>query len=882
MTEVMAPGRLYHPDDHVVMVVDIEDCPVADVPLTEIYDIENSVLIDSYLSVLKTYIVQQLEDTIWLDDQSTTPLFDAGFAIFYQKADGAVQSLRKPALQRLIDQTIRNRPNVSDPVRVEILIRFQIPISKLPRQSRSPPTIPSVVGGRNDDESDRRESQAGVSGIQSSAPHDDSALGTNQNQTDAGLQFVGPPLLDDVTDPSVVPAERTSTAGTNFRGIPVDVPDVAPRTPRPRFDDDGMSHPEQMSRTAYHAPTEPRGPRGRLAFHANDGGTPRTQFTHASGRSTNSHAPLTYGAESFEDYMRQFMSSEVKYKDFRKTIVQKYDSSRQDSFIPWYKLFCATCLQWGLWCPPYESVEQDNVYGSWWLLLPASVRAQDTFMSSLLYGVLSQESVFPAGSKEHSAVQGCAANAGYDAIYSLLRLHHPRLQVAIHTVNEIPRQRRAEQFSSYLRRLQDFLARERIAGRNYSEYEALDLSVRNLASEWRAEFRRLVERDRRTGRTEDTLPFHLTMSQLATTFVQYSIEIGRDVTAPPPTNSRDRYSASTPLVRRIETAPSPVDAIIGTTDSLGEQEMDLLVRAMSQNQANSATCLGCRQTGHTLLDCNRFVDYIVAESLAQRHPQLKHQVAAAHSQFRSRLNMRNADGRPPVAGAHTVRSLVAHSTAPPNIHEDETTSSSYPDSGSSQPTADDDDEPRDGYQLNALRGSSRNHLTTSTSASSTPAFGLVTCPSPPPYRSSSLFVATPSPIHCLRISLWSILKVSYSVDCLRHTTPVPSPSSPTLITVPWRVLPVTPRSFSRTARCPIPVPRFASSTPVVTIIALMVSVSFAFRHTAPRLCPMFPPITSTPLPLVVSSCAHITPLPFPVSSSVIVPSPNNSPPTATV
>ncbi len=42
----MAPGRLYHPDYHVVMEVDIEDCPVADVPLTEIYDIENSTLID--------------------------------------------------------------------------------------------------------------------------------------------------------------------------------------------------------------------------------------------------------------------------------------------------------------------------------------------------------------------------------------------------------------------------------------------------------------------------------------------------------------------------------------------------------------------------------------------------------------------------------------------------------------------------------------------------------------------------------------------------------------------------------------------------------------------------------------------------------------------
>jgi hypothetical protein len=31
-----------------------------------------------YLTVLKTYIVQQIQDTIWLDDQATTPLFDAG------------------------------------------------------------------------------------------------------------------------------------------------------------------------------------------------------------------------------------------------------------------------------------------------------------------------------------------------------------------------------------------------------------------------------------------------------------------------------------------------------------------------------------------------------------------------------------------------------------------------------------------------------------------------------------------------------------------------------------------------------------------------------------------------------------------------------------
>jgi hypothetical protein len=45
---------------------------VADVPLTEIFDTANLALLDDYIPVLKLYIVQQLEDTIWLDNQLTS------------------------------------------------------------------------------------------------------------------------------------------------------------------------------------------------------------------------------------------------------------------------------------------------------------------------------------------------------------------------------------------------------------------------------------------------------------------------------------------------------------------------------------------------------------------------------------------------------------------------------------------------------------------------------------------------------------------------------------------------------------------------------------------------------------------------------------------
>ncbi|KAI2512050.1 hypothetical protein MHU86_2338 [Fragilaria crotonensis] len=86
-----------HEDDFVILTVDIDDCPIAELPLTEIYDVSTSLLKDDYLDTLRKYITQQLEDTAWLEDQSVSPLFDAGFATFHRRANGDILSLRKPA-----------------------------------------------------------------------------------------------------------------------------------------------------------------------------------------------------------------------------------------------------------------------------------------------------------------------------------------------------------------------------------------------------------------------------------------------------------------------------------------------------------------------------------------------------------------------------------------------------------------------------------------------------------------------------------------------------------------------------------------------------------------------------------------------------------------
>ena len=141
--------ELHHPDDFVVVTVDIEDCPLAELPLAEIFDVTTSTLNIDYLVTLREYITQQLEDTSWLDDQSMTPLFDAGFATFFRKPNGDIVSMRKPALQRLIAQTLRDRTDNLSPISIPIFIRFLIPDNTRPTRVivGVGTTVPSVIGG---------------------------------------------------------------------------------------------------------------------------------------------------------------------------------------------------------------------------------------------------------------------------------------------------------------------------------------------------------------------------------------------------------------------------------------------------------------------------------------------------------------------------------------------------------------------------------------------------------------------------------------------------------------------------------------------------------------------------------------------------------------
>jgi hypothetical protein len=111
-------------------------------------------------------------------------------------------------------------------------------------------------------------------------------------------------------------------------------------------------------------------------------------------------AKVTFGAELYEEYMCQFMFGEVKFKDFRKANIPKFELSQNDTFVHWFTLFCSTCLQWDCGAHHSRSPRIRILFSVWWTWLSVSVRQKDALMSGLINTALNQESTFASGSRE--------------------------------------------------------------------------------------------------------------------------------------------------------------------------------------------------------------------------------------------------------------------------------------------------------------------------------------------------------------------------------------------------------------------------------------------------------------------------------------------------
>lgn len=141
-----APRELNHPDDFVILTVDVADSPIAEVRLSEIYNVETSTMNNDYLLIFQAYIDLQLENTHELSNQSRSRLLVSRFIPLHCRENGDLLSLRKPALERLIQQTIRSRVDAFNPISVSIRIQFKTPGWCIPKHAHgSPQSHPNIL-----------------------------------------------------------------------------------------------------------------------------------------------------------------------------------------------------------------------------------------------------------------------------------------------------------------------------------------------------------------------------------------------------------------------------------------------------------------------------------------------------------------------------------------------------------------------------------------------------------------------------------------------------------------------------------------------------------------------------------------------------------------
>jgi len=105
---------------------------MAEIPLTEVFDVPTRTLLDNYHDVICDSVLQQLQDTTWLSEDLIPSLTDSGFGMYHARDRNHVILLQKPALQRLINQRLKDRSRPSDFVHVPVLIRFLMPAIDIP------------------------------------------------------------------------------------------------------------------------------------------------------------------------------------------------------------------------------------------------------------------------------------------------------------------------------------------------------------------------------------------------------------------------------------------------------------------------------------------------------------------------------------------------------------------------------------------------------------------------------------------------------------------------------------------------------------------------------------------------------------------------------
>jgi hypothetical protein len=226
----------------------------------------------------------------------------------------------------------------------------------------------------------------------------------------------------------------------------------------------------------------------------------------------------------------------------------------------------------------------------------ATIHATRGTMARLLSKLLSNPSMFPRDTFRNT-MRDTITNAngdGYAALHNIMRAVHPHLiEKAVDAV--IPYQGNSVSIAAHVRNMANFLEKEELRGRLYTQYESLMMVMESLHGRFKERLKKKSELAFTAKHDHfNRIPFKLEMANLATTLTEWSEELKLDTT---------RFSR-----------PDAVHHI--NQPGFVDEDDDGLIHAIGSD----LNCTLCGVPGHTMERCHMFINMIKGLQFMKANP----------------------------------------------------------------------------------------------------------------------------------------------------------------------------------------------------------------------------------------------------------------------
>jgi hypothetical protein len=350
--------------------------------------------------------------------------------------------------------------------------------------------------------------------------------------------------------------------------------------------------------------------------------------------------PNDYNVRTMEEFLIEFPCGTVTdHKNFLKK--EMIPLRGKLPWIIWYKQMVEHGIRHGIYIPPFESLEKHNTLGGWWIHLPRDIQAKKKNMSGHILSALLNGTTITS-SPELTKIQGFSC--GYSALFSIMRNIHPRLMTKVLTSSP-PIYKSPESYQDYILRWHNFVCIELVCNRTWWPVDICKRLISNLPhhhSLWVMQHFNNALYVINPHEDQTIIPPQYTMDLMADTIS----EIIDSIPSNSNYNSNSNHNHYRSTVRNIEADNSDNGELLRNHTDIHDSDISEVVHSIHAKELQNPTnCAICNHTGHSTIDCHKFISFSLCNLQAKSHPELVAKIVQKYKHFPSNNNHRTSTVR---------------------------------------------------------------------------------------------------------------------------------------------------------------------------------------------------------------------------------------------